>query len=232
MNNNKSMDDEQSNWDTTYGLVTIERIFDLFRIRLSADELQIVSSSTRSPYYQLILVPLKNIFNGIILNQTNDYREYAQKMLIDYLLSGAANLAPEQTRPEGVKLDLELMRTDLVEASEQFDLLQFDHYSLINESQKTAIATAKTLPVPRILQDDELGEKIKNIMSPYLDRTQIINQRAISFRQQFYDTILKAKERLNSVSEYSNKLNAQPEHMELLNFNVKLGEINPSLKKT
>ena len=74
MNNNKSMDDEQSNWDTTYGLVTIERIFDLFRIRLSADELQIVSSSTRSPYYQLIQVPLKNIFNGIILNQTNDYR--------------------------------------------------------------------------------------------------------------------------------------------------------------
>ena len=74
MNNNKSMDDDVSNWYSTYGLVTIERIFALMKIRLSVAELHMVSRSKNSPYYQLLQIPLKNIFNGIIMSQTNDYR--------------------------------------------------------------------------------------------------------------------------------------------------------------
>ncbi len=224
MNNNKSMDDDVSNWYSTYGLVTIERIFALMKIRLSVAELHMVSRSKNSPYYQLLQIPLKNIFNGIIMSQTNDYREFAQKMLIDYLLSGAANLAPEQTKPEGVRLELDLMRTDLIESAEQFDLLQFEHFSLINESQKTAIETAQTLPVPRVLLDEALSLKVMESMRPFIERAEAVNQKILGFRKQFYDIILKARERLDTVPDYFNQFETQPEHMEALNFNAKLGE--------
>lgn len=218
------MDDDVSNWYSTYGLVTIERIFALLKIRLSVEELHIVSRTHSSPYYQLIQVPLKNIFNGIIISQANDYREFAQKMLIDYLLSGAANLAPEQSKPEGARQDLELMRTDLIKYAEQFDLLQFDHFSLINESQKTAIATAETFPTPRVLLDESLGLKVQATMAPFLEQAESINVKILNFRKQFYDLILNARERLESVPDYFNQFQTQPEHMEALNFDAKLGE--------
>lgn len=222
--NNKSMDDAVSNWYSTYGLVTIERIFALMKIRLSVEELHTVSRTQSSPYYQLLQVPLKNIFNGIIISQTNDYREFAQKMLIDYLLSGAANLAPEQTKPEGVRLELELMREDLIGYAEQFDLLQFDHFTLINESQKIAIATAATFPTPRALLDEALGMQVQDIMSSFLEQAEAINLKILDFRKQFYDVILKTRERLGSVPDYFNQFQTQPEHMEALNFDAKLGE--------
>ena len=218
------MDDAVSNWYSTYGLVTIERIFALMKIRLSVEELHIVSRTHNSPYYQLLQVPLKNIFNGIIISQTNDYREFAQKMLIDYLLSGAANLAPEQTKPEGVRLELELMREDLIRYAEQFDLLQFDHFTLINESQKIAIATAATFPTPRVLLDEALGLQVQDIMSSFLEQAEAINQKILDFRKQFYEVILKTRERLGSVPDYFNQFQTQPEHMEAINFDAKLGE--------
>lgn len=218
------MDEESSTWYSTYGLVTIERLFALMQITMSQADLHIVSRSPTSPYYQLLQTPLKNIFNGILINQAIDYQEFAQKMLIDYLLSGAANLPPEQPKPEGVRLELELMRTDLILAGEQFDLLQFEHFRLINESQRTAIETAQTLPTPRILIDEARSLQIQETMKPFLEQAAVNNQKIKDFRKQFYDTILKARERLDAVPDYFGKFESQPEHMEALQFNTKLGE--------
>ena len=116
------------------------------------------------------------------------------------------------------------MRTDLIESAEQFDLLQFEHFSLINESQKTAIETAQTLPVPRVLLDEALSLKVMESMRPFIERAEAVNQKILGFRKQFYDIILKARERLDTVPDYFNQFETQPEHMEALNFNAKLGE--------
>ena len=218
------MDDASTDWYSTYGMVTIERIFALLKIRLTLEELHIVSHSPNSPYYQLLQTPLKSIFTGIIMSQANDYREFAQKMLIDYLLSGAANLASDQTKPEGVRLELELMRTELIAAAEQFDLLQFEHFSLINDSQKEAIQTAENLPVPRVLIDEGLSVLIAETMRPFLEKAEIIHQKMCNFRKHFYDTILLAREKLETVPDYFNQFENQPEHIEILNFDAKLGE--------
>ena len=222
--NNKSMDEEISSWYSTYGFVTMERIFALMKIHMSMDELHTVSRSPKSPYYQLLQLPLKNIFNGIILNQATDYRDFAQKMLVDYLLSGAANLPPEATKPEGAQLEIETMRTELIKFGEELDLLQFEHYRLINESQKAAISIADSLPTPKVLQNDEEGSRVMEIMRPFLEQAQTINQRIQDFRKQFYDIIIKARDRLDSVPEYFNQFQTQPEHMEALHFDAKLGE--------
>ena len=222
--NNKSMAEEHTTWYSTYGLVTLERVFGLLNVHFTQEELHIISSSPNSPYHQLIQVPLKYIFTGIIISQANDYREFAQKMLVDYLLSGAANLPPEQTKPEGVQLELEVMRQNVITASEQFDLLQFEHYRLINESQRNAIETAKTLPVPRILIDDEKGMEIRNQISPFLEQADDVNQKAKTFRKQFQQMILKIRELLETVPDFYARLESKEEHMEALYFDAKLGE--------
>ncbi len=222
--NNKSMDEELSTWYSTYGTVTAERIFDSMGIRLSQEDLRIVSSSVHSPYYQLLQVPLKNIFNGIIISQATDYREYAQKMLVAYLLSGAANLTGDATKPEGARLQLENMRTGLMETGDQFDLLQFEHYRLINESQNSLIAAAQTLVEPKVLVDEQQSAWILEVTQPFLEQADSINQKIKAFRKQFYETILRAKDLLEAVPGYSNQFKAEEEHMEALQFNAKLGE--------
>lgn len=222
--NNKSMDEEQSTWYSTYGLVTIERIFGSMKIHLSQEHLHQVSRTPNSPYYQLLTVPLKNIFNGILIHQATDYREYTQKMLVDYLLSGAANLPAEVTKPEGVRLELEMMRTDLIAVGEQFDLLQFEHYRLINDSQGALIDAARSIPKSFKLLDDKLTKKIIAIAEPFMEKSQNINVRVKDFRKQFYQTILSAKDRLDTVADYFNYFEKQPEHLEALQFDAKLGE--------
>ncbi len=222
--NNKSMDENISTWYSTYGLVTIERIFDLLGITLDQDALHTISQSPQSPYYQLLQAPLKNIFNGIIINQASDYREYAQKMLVDYLLSGAANLSEEQTKHEGARLELELMRIALIETGEKFDLLQFEHYKLINESQRTSMDLAATLPNSNVLLDEQQGTAIMQAMLPFVEQAEALSLQIKNFRKQFYETILKARDLLDSIPEYFNQLESQPEHMELLHFDANLGE--------
>ncbi|PJD91528.1 MAG: hypothetical protein CK424_06890 [Legionella sp.] len=222
--NNKSMDAELSNWYSTYGLVTVERIFGLMSVRLSPEELRTVSCNANSPYYQLLQVPLKNIFNGIIMGQALDYREYAQKMLVDYLISGAANMAEEQAKPEGVRLELELMRSDLIESGDQFDLLQFEHHKLISESQRVLIDTAKSLPKPRVMIDEVLSQEIQTIAHSFLEQSEALSLKFRGYRTQFYQTILKARELLDSLPEYMNTFEGDQKHLEMLFFDSKLGE--------
>lgn len=224
MDNNKSMDETQSTWYSTYGTVTAERIFGSMGISMSQEELRTISASENSPYYQLLQVPLKNIFNGIIINQATDYREFAQKMLVDYLLSGAANLVGEATKPEGTRLELENMRTALMEIGEQFDLLQFEHYHLINDSQASLIAAAHTLEESRVLIDENRSAWIKEITQPFLEKAMTVNQKVKGFRKQFYESILRCRDLLDAVPGYFNQFKAEAEHLEALQFNARLGE--------
>ncbi|HVT63513.1 MAG TPA: hypothetical protein VHD33_08525 [Legionellaceae bacterium] len=221
---NQSMDATPSTWNSTYGLVTVERIFGLMNIYLTPEELYTVSHSTNSPYYQLLQVPLKNILNGIILGQAADYREYAQKMLVDYLISGAANLAEEQTKPEGVQLELELLRTELIEIGDQFDLLQFDHHKLIADSQKVLIDIAAHLPSPHVIIDDALSSEVQSKTISFIEKTELLQIKFKEFRMQFYQRILKARELLDAVPEYFNMFDNDGKHLESLYFDAKLGE--------
>ena len=218
------MHEENATWYSTYGLVTVERIFDSLGISLSQEDLHTVSTSMLSPYYQLLQVPLKNIFNGILISQATDYREFAQKMLVDYLLSGAANLAADANKPEGTRLHLENMRTGLMESGEQFDLLQFEHYRLINESQNALIEAAHTLAEPRVLIDEQQSAWILELSQPFLDQAGNINLRIKEFRKQFYANILRSRDLLDSVPGYFNQFQTEAEHMDALKFDAKLGE--------
>ncbi|AHE67103.1 hypothetical protein [Legionella oakridgensis] len=131
-------------WFSTYGMLTAERILEGFKIQLDHDELVSAIKNPRSIYFQLLRVPLKNIFNGIILQQIRDYQVYAQKIFIDYLMSGQAD-KPQEAPGASIREDMETERKNLVELGEAFSEKESAHLKLISESQASLIKLAREL---------------------------------------------------------------------------------------
>ena len=131
-------------WLSTYGTLTANRILERFNIYLDSDELVSAIKDPLSIYHQLLIVPLKNVFNGIILQQAQSYQVYAQKLFIDYLLTGESG--KEETSPgANTRDDLEQERIKLVTLDEDFQNLVFTHQQLISESQLALIKASKRL---------------------------------------------------------------------------------------
>ncbi|MBA2656902.1 MAG: hypothetical protein H0U70_07930 [Tatlockia sp.] len=133
---------ELSAWMSTYGLITAERILERYQIRLQHEELFTAMKNPSSFYHKLLIVPLKNVFNGIILQQAYDYQVYAQKLFIDYLVSGESS-KPDEAAGGFTREDLEKERKNLVALTEDFRKFEIDHYKLIAQSQKILIEQAQ-----------------------------------------------------------------------------------------
>ncbi|OGV40928.1 MAG: hypothetical protein A3F46_09070 [Legionellales bacterium RIFCSPHIGHO2_12_FULL_42_9] len=130
--------DDLSNWLSTYGLVTVEKLLERFGIRLSGEDLLRAAKNPECFFFRLIQVPLKNVFNGLILQQAKDYQVYAQKLFIDYLLSGEASQEGSSVRD-----DLENTRKDLVALGEVFHEEDLANDRLIARSQALLFKAAQ-----------------------------------------------------------------------------------------
>lgn len=127
---------ELANWYSTYGFITAERILERLKIKLPQQLLIAAVRNNNNFYHQLLMVPTKIIFNGIILQQAQDYQVYAQKSMVNYLLSSEAAKSPEETG-EMTREDLEEMQKQLVELNDNFHQEEFNHNKLIAESQQS-----------------------------------------------------------------------------------------------
>src|SRR3990167_2682339 len=127
-----------SNWLSTYGLVTVEKLLERFGVRLSGEDLLRAVKSPDCFFFRLIQVPLKNVFNGLILQQAKDYQVYAQKLFIDYLLSGEAVQEGSSVRDA-----LENTRKELVAMGEVFHEADLANDRLIARSQALLFTTAQ-----------------------------------------------------------------------------------------
>lgn len=141
---NEATDLDLKKWLSTYGILTAERVLETFNIRLKHDELITAIKNPRSIYYQLLRVPLKNIFNGIILQQTQDYQVYAQKLFIDYLLSGE-NEKDASAPGANTREEIEEERKKLINLGDEFSQLEIAHQTLIGESQLSLIKLSREL---------------------------------------------------------------------------------------
>lgn len=131
-------EDEVSQWFSTYGLITAERILGRYQIDLPQDLLLAAVKNQFSFYHRILQVPLKNVLNGIVLEQASDYHVYAQKLFIDYLLSGETT-SPEGAPGENTRIALEEERKGLVVLGDNFHNLELEHGSLIASSQRVLI---------------------------------------------------------------------------------------------
>ena len=142
--NKQTTEPDVSTWFSTYGFLTAERLLERFKVHLHHDELVTAVKNPLSVYYLLLRVPLKNIFNGIILQQACDYQIYAQKLFIDYSLS-EDSVQPEESPGAGTRERLEEMREQLVALNEAFQNEELVHQKLIARSQAQLIEVSKEL---------------------------------------------------------------------------------------
>ena len=126
---------------STYGSLTSQRILSQFHIHLSNEELKNTTKNPLGVYQKLLRIPLKNILNGIILQQAHDYQVYAQKLFINYLLSGEENKS-EESPGANTREELELERTQLMHIGENFNQCELAHQQLISGSQASLIKSA------------------------------------------------------------------------------------------
>lgn len=220
----KMKDDELSTWFSTYGYITIERIFDLIGIHLSHKDLVRATNDPTSVYYQILRVPLKNILNGIILNQVMDYREYAQKLFIDYLMSGAGNENTEGQLNGGVCDALEEERLRLIELGDEFDVKEYEHFQLIGESQNTLIELAHTLPQNMETITQDAIDLFTMGMTPYLEKAEALTYFLRKYRTDFYDLILRTQELIKVLPDYHIDTEKQSENKSTLYFDSKIGD--------
>lgn len=135
------VDQESPTGFSTYGLITIERLLAYYSIRLAQDDLLTALKTSDTFYHQLIRLPLRNVFNGIILQQARDYQLYAQKLYIDYLVSGESGKDPAAPGAS-VREDIENERNALIQLGEEFHALESKQNKVIAESQTLLVQHA------------------------------------------------------------------------------------------
>jgi hypothetical protein len=153
--NGDETENELSQWFSTYGVITAERILSKYQIKLAQTDLVAGIKSPYSFYHRLLQVPLRNVLNGIILQQGNDYHIYIQKLFIDYLLSGES-AKDEAAQGTITREALENERQMLVNRGDEFHRLQEKHSYLIAASQIVLMQTGKSL-------NDELEQVITSL---------------------------------------------------------------------
>jgi len=166
----KTAENDLTMWLSTYGLITAERILEKYKIRLQSSDLLTALKNPQGFYHRIMRIPLKNVLNGIILQQAHDYQVYVQKLLIDYLISGEGGRGEDS--PGGdTRDDLEAERTRFVEMGETFHQQEVAHQQLIAQSQKALIketglwqkrlaTTAKTIKEKLRHQDGNPSEDL------------------------------------------------------------------------
>jgi hypothetical protein len=138
---NELQSDVNDGWFSTYSVITAQRLLESYQITLPHDELLYALKTPHSFYYRLMKVPLRNVFNGIILQQVCDYQLYAQKLFIDYLLSGESG--KNETAPgDTIRAALDVEHTKLTVLNQQCHQLELTQEELISKSQVTLIAQA------------------------------------------------------------------------------------------
>ena len=215
--NEKQEQTDWSAWFSTYGLLTAERILERFNVHLPHDELIKAVKDPLSVYFTLLRVPLKNVFNGIIFQQAHDYQIYAQKLFVDYLLSGED--AKDAESPGGMtRDDLEQQRIKLSDMGEAFRKQEDAHQILIAESQASLIALSQDL------NSSAVREELEATIIRYLEQAEEVNVNCRNFRSQFYNLILHVTELLGLLSDYRIDDAKVEENLVALEFNALIGE--------
>lgn len=129
---------DMQNWFSTYGLITSERILGRYQIKLAGTELVTAIKKSSSFYHKLVETPVRHVLNGIILQQAHDYHVYAQKLFIDYMLSGENSKGPEEQGAH-TRERLEEERQALVHLGDEFNKKQLEHQNLIAQTQAELI---------------------------------------------------------------------------------------------
>ncbi len=159
--NGEATGNELSQWFSTYGVITAERILGRYKVNLAQTELVAAIKSPYSFYHRMLRVPLKSVLNGIVLQQANDYHVYVQKLFIDYLLSGE-NSKGEEAQGATIRESIENERQQLVALGDEFHKVHGQHDYLIAASQASLIKVTQIFNMELEKALTALNDLLKN----------------------------------------------------------------------
>jgi hypothetical protein len=209
---------------STYSILTAERILARFNIRLKHDDLMGVMRHQDSVYFQLLMVPFKNIINGIIIQQAYDYQVYAQKLFIDYLVSGEGNTDEEVDAEKpgaNIREDLEVQRQNLVNLAEQFEKDNFAHKTLIHQSQSELSKISSQLQP--IDDPKEHVEDVAQAIAPLLEKADNLSIMFRQYRVEFKSLILATLRLVQLLPDYHANEIQDNVNRETLHFDDQIG---------
>ncbi len=218
--NNGLKEYELLDLSSTYAFLTADRILDRFGLSITQAELAAAMKNVRSVYYQLLLVPFKNIINGIVYQQAYDYQVYAQKVFVDYLVSGSGNDDPEGPGAT-LREDLDENRLKLVELSEQFDKDAFAHKTLINQSQGQLVELVRSLMPAQ--DNEQIADEVAQSMAPFLERATELGQALRNYRVEFKTLIVDTRRLIQLLPDYRENPTQEAENRATLQFDDQLG---------
>lgn len=131
-------DEGISQFLSTYQWVTVGQLLDGYGLKLPDTCVLDIIREKSSFYYQMLRLPAINVLNGIIVEQTKSYQIFIQKLFVDYLVSGEADV--EETLGSETRASLETARQQVVELSAKFEEAEAAREKLIVESQCELIA--------------------------------------------------------------------------------------------
>lgn len=182
---------------SSYVLLTSERILEGFGIIVSDEDLHAAIHNHDHIYHLLLKIPFKNVINGIILQQVMDYQVYVQKLFVDYLLSGSANVNKDDAPTESQE-KMEEIRVRMQNLCTSFEQLQQVHNSSISKSQEQLIEWSK-----KYKTNFETGfEAIKEINASFENTVTNINQQLRNMRTQFKAIIVETKAAIQLMTDY------------------------------
>jgi hypothetical protein len=161
-------------WFSTYGLLTAKRIFEGYKIYINDEEIISLLKNPENFYNRLLQIPLKNVYNGIILAQSYDYQVFIEKLFVDYLLSGE-NGKGSESPGNTIREQIEGLRKNFISMGDNFHRIELEHEKLVSASQASLIEQAKNWQN----QIDEMIEKLIR-MEDLKDMDPSIMKRAIT----------------------------------------------------
>jgi hypothetical protein len=214
-------ENEQIHLSPTYAILTGERVLDRFGIRLKHPQLIAAIQNSKSVYYQLLQVPFYNIINGIIYQHCYDYQVFAQKLFVDYLVSGEGNEEPQ--RPgETVREDLEQNRLKLVGLGEQFDKDAMNHKKLIHQTQAHLLELTRNM---KPIDDNEQNSLIvSESMKSFLEQSKDLSQGLKNYRTEFRTLIIDTLRLMALLPNYESSPEQQAENLATIEFDNSLGD--------
>jgi hypothetical protein len=202
----------------------VQRIFDLYDFKFDYTKVKEILNNKEGIYYQFLRAPFINIFNNIIISQIEGYREYIQKLFIDYLLSGSANEQEAPVQGETIRQELEENRNQFMQLAEEFDLEVFNHNSLIAESQIALIELAKTKFKESSEPSKNNQQKLLDLVADFEKRGRELTLKFRDYRRKFRDIIIVNQDLLELLPNYYLDIKQVEAYKNSIDFDTNIGE--------
>lgn len=218
---NGLVENELLELSSSYSQLTAERILERFGIQLDHKTLHLAMNNPLSVYSAILWVPFKNVVNGIVQQQAYDYQVYAQKLFIDYLVSGHGNEDPEGQGAQ-TRVNLDLNRQALVALTTLFEKDVLTHKVNILETQAHLLKTLASMG--SIVDTESVAHEIQSAIRSFRDRAVdmglLMSERRFAFKSLILDTLRL----IQLLPDYTEDADQDKKNRSTLQFDDHLGE--------